>query len=94
MCVVRVTIRPPIRRCDEIDTSNNYFDGVPSNFSFVCLDKDQQRDLRDSLAENPNPVNFHLEAGDYVFAVIGAIVVAIVVGLVILGFFIHPFFLA
>lgn len=95
--VGRVTIRPPVMSCDslnDLNSRNNYFGGVPSNYTFDCWNRDQQENLRDSLAENPNPINFYLEAGDYVFAVIGSIAVAVVIGLAILGYFIHPFFLA
>ena len=45
-------------------------------------------------AGNPNPINYGLEAGDIVFSVIGAILLSGVMALVILGFCIHPFFLA
>lgn len=47
-----------------------------------------------NFAENPNPINFGLEAGDIVFAVFGSIFLVIVGGLTLLGFCIHPFFLA
>lgn len=45
-------------------------------------------------ASNPNPINYGLEAGDIVFSVIGSILLAGVLGLVILGFCVHPFFLS
>ena len=66
----------------------------PAELACRSLDTDEQDDIRDGLAENPDPINFYLEAGDYVFAVIGSIAVAIVLGLAILGYCIHPFFLA
>lgn len=54
-----------------------------------ALDNQIQR-----FADNPNPINYGLEGGDIVFAVIGTILTAVVLGLVILGFCIHPFFLS
>ena len=60
----------------------------------ISLDTDEQDDIRENLAVNPNPINYYLEAGDYVFAVLGGLAVAIVLGLATLGYFIHPFFLA
>ena len=50
--------------------------------------------LPQQFASNPNPINFHLEAGDIVFAVFGTIFLTLLMGVVILGFCIHPFFLA
>lgn len=50
-------------------------------------------DLR-PFASNPDPTNFGLEAGDIVFAVFGSIFLVVVGGLTLLGFCIHPFFLA
>ncbi|XP_003388756.1 PREDICTED: uncharacterized protein LOC100631580 [Amphimedon queenslandica] len=47
-----------------------------------------------TLASNPNPINYGLEAGDIAFAVIGSILLTVVMFLIILGYFIHPFFLA
>lgn len=46
------------------------------------------------FAENPDPTNFGLEAGDIVFAVFGSLFLLVVGGLTVLGFCIHPFFLA
>ena len=46
------------------------------------------------FVDNPNPINFGLEAGDIIFAVFGSIFLAIVGFLTVLGFCIHPFFLA
>ena len=83
--------------CRHIDPKDNYFEGTQLNAtSMYCrsLDDDERDDVRELLAENPNPINFYLEAGDYVFAVLGSIAVAIVLGLATLGYFIHPFFLA
>ena len=60
----------------------------------ISLDTDEQDDIRENLAVNPNPINYYLEAGDYVFAVLGGLAIAIVLGLATLGYFIHPFFLA
>ena len=83
--------------CRQLDYRTNFFNGVqlmPEELVCRSLDTDEQNDFRDELAENPDPINFYLEAGDYVFAVLGSIVVAIVLGLAILGYFIHPFFLA
>lgn len=78
----------------QLDPSMNVFFGEQVDLSYRGLSIDEQDDLRDNLAENPEPVNLYLEAGDYVFAVIGSFVCAIVLGLAILGYFIHPFFLA
>lgn len=83
--------------CRQLDPMYNYFGDTQltsAQLSCRSLDVDEQNDIRDELAENPNPINFYLEAGDYVFAVLGAIAVAIVLGLATLGYFIHPFFLA
>ena len=46
------------------------------------------------FARNPDPINFGLEPGDIIFAVFGSIFLTVVGGLVLLGFCIHPFFLA
>ena len=46
------------------------------------------------FANNPRPINYGLEAGDIVFAVFGSIFLTILVGAIILGYVIHPFFLA
>ena len=46
------------------------------------------------FANNPRPINYGLEAGDIVFAVFGSIFLTILAGAIILGFVIHPFFLA
>ena len=83
--------------CRHVDPEDNFFNGVPLNeteMRCTSLDEDARSDVREMLAENPNPINFYLEAGDYVFAVLGSIAVAIVLGLATLGYFIHPFFLA
>ena len=81
--------------CRQLNPQYNEFNGVRTrDLNCTSLDTDQQNDIRDGLAENPNPINFYLEAGDYVFAVLGSIVVAIVLGLATLGYCIHPFFLA
>ena len=83
--------------CRHVDPEDNYYDGRPLNIAEMScrsLDDDERDDVRELLAENPNPINFYLEAGDYVFAVLGSIAVAIVLGLATLGYFIHPFFLA
>ena len=47
-----------------------------------------------SFASNPKPINYGLEAGDIVFAVFGSILLVIVAAIIVLGFFIHPFFLS
>ena len=54
----------------------------------------ESKDFADNLdfVENPNPINFYLYAGDYVFAVIGAILVFSVLVVCIFGYFIHPAF--
>ena len=54
----------------------------------------ESKDFADNLdfVENPNPVNFYLYAGDYVFAVIGSILVFSVLVVCIFGYFIHPAF--
>ena len=85
--------------CRHVDPEDNYADmGTrqlnSTEMSCTSLDEDERSDVREQLAENPNPINFYLEAGDYVFAVLGSIAVAIVLGLATLGYFIHPFFLA
>ena len=46
-----------------------------------------------NAAENPNAINFYLVAGDYVFIVIGSILSFSVLVLVVIGFFVHPYFL-
>ena len=46
------------------------------------------------FAQNPNPINYGLTGGDIVFAIIGSILCTVVMGLVILGFCIHPFLLS
>ena len=46
------------------------------------------------FVENPRPINYGLEAGDIVFAVFGSIFLTILTGAIILGYVIHPFFLA
>ena len=46
------------------------------------------------FANNPRPINYGLEAGDIVFAVFGSVFLTILVGAIILGYVIHPFFLA
>lgn len=46
------------------------------------------------FADNPRPINYGLEAGDIVFAVFGSIFLTILAGAIILGYVIHPFFLA
>ena len=46
------------------------------------------------FAENPRPINYGLEAGDIVFAVFGSVFLTILAGAIILGYVIHPFFLA
>lgn len=48
----------------------------------------------EQFADNPRPFNYGLEAGDIVFAVFGSIFLTILVGAIILGYVIHPFFLA
>lgn len=48
----------------------------------------------EQFADNPRPINYGLEAGDIVFAVFGSIFLTILVGAIILGYVIHPFFLA
>ena len=83
--------------CRQLSPEYNYFNNMNlTNSQLRCrsLTTDEQDDLREDLAENPNPINLYLEAGDYVFAVIGSIAVAIVLGLATLGYCIHPFFLA
>lgn len=46
------------------------------------------------FASNPRPINFGLEAGDIIFAIFGGLFLTVMMGLVLLGFCIHPFFLA
>ena len=75
--------------------------GLVLTWTFVC--SPGNRTISDALASenryqnfanNPRPINFGLEPGDIVFAVFGSIFLAIVGFLTILGFCIHPFFLA
>lgn len=83
--------------CRQLSTEYNYFFGAPLNSTTLycrSLDTDEQDDIRAELAVNPNPINYYLEAGDYVFAILGGVAVAIVLGLATLGYIIHPFFLA
>ena len=47
-----------------------------------------------NFVENPRPINYGLEAGDIVFAVFGSIFLTILCGAIVLGFFIHPFYLS
>lgn len=65
----------------------------------ACTGMTTIEDIRESgqtinFAQNPDPFNLGLEAGDIVFAVIGSIFLVIVGFLTVFGFFIHPFFLA
>ena len=61
----------------------------PGNFTLsYVLDNSEQ------AASNPNPINYYLEAGDYVFIVFGSILCGALVFVVVLGYCIHPFFLA
>ena len=57
---------------------------------------DQARDdISDSaFGTNPDPINYGLEAGDIVFAVFGSLLLVALAFVILLGFFIHPFFLA
>ena len=83
--------------CRQLSLEYNSLSGTnlnSSNLQCISLDTDEQDDIRENLAVNPNPINYYLEAGDYVFAVLGGLAVAIVLGLATLGYFIHPFFLA
>ena len=85
--------------CRHVDPEDNYAEEGTRQLNLAemecrSLNEDARSDVREMLAENPNPINFYLEAGDYVFAVLGSIAVAIVLGLATLGYFIHPFFLA
>ena len=50
--------------------------------------------MTQEFAQNPDPINYGLTGGDIVFAIIGSILCAVVMGLVILGFCIHPFYLS
>jgi len=47
-----------------------------------------------NFVNNPRPINYGLEPGDIVFAVFGSLFLLIVGALTVLGFCIHPFFLA
>ncbi len=69
------------------------------NYTFVEKEADSiSRNIdgqpKRSFASNTNPINYGLEAGDIVFAVFGSILLIILGGLIVLGYFIHPFFLA
>ena len=46
------------------------------------------------FASNPDPINYGLEAGDIVFAIFGSLLLAVLGFLIVLGYFIHPFFLS
>ena len=46
------------------------------------------------FAENPNPINYFLAGGDIVFIVFGVFFLFLLVVLIMIGFCIHPFFLA
>lgn len=75
----------------------NYFS--TDNYTFVdgtnsSVSMNIESQSRRSFADNTNPINYGLEPGDIVFAVFGSILLTIVCGLIILGYFIHPFFLA
>lgn len=85
------------RECRQLDPEHNLFNGtqlVSADLTCRSLYSDEQDDLRERLAANPNPINYYLVAGDYIFAILGGLAVAIVLGLATLGYFIHPFFLA
>lgn len=60
----------------------------------VSRDIDDAPGGRRNFADNTNPINYGLEPGDYVFSIFGAILTALVCGLIILGYFIHPFWFA
>ena len=60
-------------------------DSIPGVGTYTPLER---------FADNPRPINYGLEAGDIVFAVFGSIFLTILVGAIILGYVIHPFFLA
>ena len=49
---------------------------------------------RSNFVRNPNPINYGLEPGDIVFAFFGSVLLAALSFLIILGYCIHPFFLA
>lgn len=91
------TTRVSIGGCRQLDPDMNLYEGRElSSAELACrsLSTDEQDDIREDLAENPNPINYYLEAGDYVFAVLGSVAISIVLGLALLGYCIHPFFLA
>ena len=72
---------------------------TPCDMHVPCAEMTTIENIRESrqpinFAQNPDPFNLGLEAGDIVFAVIGSIFLVIVGFLTILGFCIHPFFLA
>lgn len=71
---------------------NVTIDGISESMISVNISRDAIEEL--NFAENPNPVNYGLEPGDIVFAVIGSLLLAIVCAATILGYCIHPFFLA
>ena len=68
-------------------TFSRPYPGVSRSFSQGAI-------IESRFASNPNPINYGLEAGDIVFAVIGSILLTIVSFLILLGYCIHPFFLA
>jgi hypothetical protein len=68
-------------------TFTNAVEGISRNLTSDRIDTTR-------FAVNPNPINYGLEAGDYVFAVIGTLLLAVVMFLIIFGYFIHPFFIA
>jgi hypothetical protein len=64
-------------------------DSFPGNVTL-----EQAMDSNMGFASNPNPINYGLEDGDIVFAFFGSVLLVILGGLILLGFFIHPFFLS
>jgi hypothetical protein len=61
---------------------------------YISLSDARRMTSDGAFGSNPNPINYGLEAGDIVFAVFGSILLVVVGALVLLGFFIHPFFLS
>lgn len=72
-----------------------YLGSFPRNMTIEDLQEaGSLSDIEDMFAENPNPVNYGLEAGDYAFAVLGGFLLGILTFIILLGYCIHPFFLA
>ena len=66
---------------------------APGNNSNVSRALSSSQIDMSRFAANSNPINYGLEAGDIVFAIIGSILLAAVGFLIVFGYFIHPVFI-